>query len=317
MLHSVSMCSLRHEYWFGKLMAWTFFFICFFFFKAGYFNKGFGGSGISEFLEYFIDRCKRLLVPYLAWGIIGSIIYFGFVFGFPDCFSSNTRHLHWSHVYLVSHFWGNPPVWFLFSFWATYVLMYWLRHRWFLYLLPLLPCVSYVLYRMGNPLWMSLNNVPMGLFMFELGHLWHRLEMRCTKRQFLVLSLVLLLVFIVSNKLLFGSYDMSLNHWDHNPLGVMLNTPIALTGISGVLLSLPQWRIPGITFIGEHSMVFFVMHYPLIHLYKFGLGVNHIHIDHSWWHCITLMLLIFVLCSLCVKYIEMVPGLSGRWPKNK
>lgn len=311
MLHCVSMCSLRHEFWFGKLMGWTFFFICFFFFKAGYFNRGID-TAVNSFGDYLVDRSRRLLIPYVMWGVIGSVVYFGFIFAFPDCFTSNSRHLHWEHVYLVSHFWGNPPVWFLFSFWATYVLMYWFRHRWFFWIMPLLPCMSYTLYRMGNPLWMSLNNVPLGLFMFVLGHLWHHLQLNLSKAKFLTLSLILLCCFIAGNKLIYGSIDMSLNRWNYNPFGAMLDIPLALTGISGVLLCLPQWRIPFITFVGEHSMVYFVMHYPLIYLYKFTLGVNHIHIAHSWWHCTIMMALILTLCTLCVRYVESIPWLSGR-----
>lgn len=311
LLHSVSMVSLRHDFWFGKLMAWTFFFICFFFFKAGYFNKGIQG----DFLPYFWDRSKRLLLPYLSWGIIGSVVYFGFLYGFQQHFHGSINRLSWVHVYSLSHFYGNPPVWFLFSFWATYIIMWFVRRRWFLWCMPLLPLVSYWLYRQGNPLWMSLNNVPMGLFMFELGHLWHRWQSKVPRNIFLVLSIIMIIVFVISNRMLHGTYDMSMNKWDHSPWGVYLNTPLALMGISGLLLSLPQYRIPVLTYIGQHSMVYFVMHYPLIYLYKFTLGVNHIRIARDWWHCGGMILFILAVCTLMVPIIERNPLLSGRFQK--
>src|SRR5574344_659147 len=82
MLHVVSSCGYRNEFWFSKLMAWTFFFMSFFFFKAGYFNKTVGGNS----WDYCKDKAKRLLTPYLVWGTIGNIIYFGFLLIWPDVF---------------------------------------------------------------------------------------------------------------------------------------------------------------------------------------------------------------------------------------
>ena len=61
-LHCVSMCGFRGcTFWFDKLMAWTFFFICFFFFKAGYFNKS-----ISAPTKFFLkDKFKRLFISFI------------------------------------------------------------------------------------------------------------------------------------------------------------------------------------------------------------------------------------------------------------
>jgi len=97
MLHTVSTCGLRGEFWFGKLMAWTFFFMSFFFFKAGYFNKGVVGN----YRLYVKDRVKRLLVPYLVWGGIGSAVFFGFICTVP-ALKPVFNGLNWEHLYRQS-----------------------------------------------------------------------------------------------------------------------------------------------------------------------------------------------------------------------
>lgn len=318
MLHAVSMVGYRGEYWFGKLMAWSFFFLCFFFFKAGYFNKTVGGDSLS----YCIDKARRLLLPYVMWGAIGSVIYFGFTRGWPDHFGALVRQFRWHHLWRQSHFYGNPPCWFLFSFFTTYILAHFVRKwgwlsRVFSVAWVGLPLLSYWLWREHNPLWMSLSNVPMGLFMFQLGHVWHRVEDRLPSRWLLLLSMALVALFIYGNRHWHGEYDMSLNLWVQRPWGCMVNTVAALCGLSGILLtwkSMP--RIPGLCFVGQHSMVFFVMHYPLLFLYRFLAALAHGRIYHSWTHLSVMLLIIALTCTLLVPAIERVPWFSGRWPKR-
>ena len=38
-LHTITFCGHKEDEWWSEIMAWSFFFMCFFFFKAGYFNK--------------------------------------------------------------------------------------------------------------------------------------------------------------------------------------------------------------------------------------------------------------------------------------
>ena len=315
MLHVVGMCGLRNEFWFQKLMAWTFFFLCFFFFKAGYFNKTVAGDSWA----FVKDKGKRLLIPYIVWGLIGNIIYFGFLYGWPRVFASTMRQVHWSHLWEQSHFYGNPPCWFLFSFFVMYVAVH-LWHRFVPrgnWLWPVLPLLSYGLYTQKNPLWMSLDNVAMGIFFFELGHWWHEAERRLPRGWFVALSVLLVVLFLYGNRHWHGEYDMSLNKWVQRPWGTVLNSVCVLCGLSGLLLSLPLRRVPLLGFIGEHSMVFFVGHYPLIFLYRMGMSVAGINIRRQWFHAEILLFLIFVLCALSVRSIEKVPWLSGRWKKLK
>ena len=320
MLHAISMCGYRHEFWFDKLMAWTFFFMSFFFFKAGYFNKGVSGAT----MPYLADRAKRLLVPYATWAAIGSAVYFGYLLLFPSSFRKYYRMLSWHHLWDDSHVWGNPPLWFLVSFFTTYVVVFFLskvpplRLRRLALPLSLLsvafPFVSYYLWTERNPLWMSLNNVFMGVFFFYLGRSWHWLRQRVPRWWLMGLSVVLIAVFVYGNFHWHGQYDMSLNKFMGKPWGAGINTVCALVGISGLLLSLPLRRVPLLGYIGQHSMVYFVAHYPLFHLYAFTHLAFHHTVAYHWEDFILMMLFALVTCTWLVPHVERVPWLSGRWP---
>ena len=312
MLHVISTCGYRGEFWFGKVMAWSFFFMSFFFFKAGYFNKGVKGKT----LPYLKDRMKRLLVPYFVWGAIGSIVFFGFLLLFPDSFHRYYKILRWEHLWQDSRFWGNPPVWFLFSFFACYVLTHFIgKVKYLKWVAITFPFISYYLWTQRNPLWMSLDNVFMGMFFFYLGHAWRWAQTRVPKGWLIAVSILLIAAFVVNNKLFHGEYDMSLNKFHNHPWGAGINTICALVGLSGLLLSLPMKRVPAVGYIGEHSMVYFVAHYPLIFLYSFTHLVFHHTVAHHWEDFILMMLFILVTCTWLVPYVEKVPWLSGRWKK--
>ncbi len=179
-----------------------------------------------------------------------------------------------------------------------------------------MPFISYIMAQMKNPLILSLNNVFMGIFFFYLGHYWHLLQKKVPNKYLILISLVLIAVFIAGNKMWHGEYDMSLNKWVQNPWGAGINTMCALVGISGLLLAIPMKRVPVIGFMGEHSMVFFVLHYIIIYIYKFVRAINHHSLSHHWDDFIILMVLILCICSWLVPLIEKYAFLSGRFKKR-
>lgn len=323
MLHIIGVCGYRNEFWFTKVMAWTFFFMSFFFFKAGYFNKGVSGNT----LPYLKDRAQRLLVPYVTWGTIGSAIFFAFLLIFPRQLAPYYKMLRWEHLWQDSHFWGNPPLWFLFSFCTTYIVVHLINKCPSLklgtirispsLLIVSFPFASYWLWTMRNPMWMSLDNVFMGIFFFYLGRTWRWIGNRISRPWAIAISLILIACFIVGNKLWHGIYDMSLNKFASNPWGAGINTICALVGISGILLSIPMRRIPVLGYIGQHSMVYFVAHYPLIFIYTLTHAVFRHSVYHHWEDVILMLLFVLITCSWLVPNVEQVPWLSGNYRNTK
>jgi uncharacterized membrane protein len=78
---------------------------------------------------------------------------------------------------------------------------------------------------------------------------------------------------------------------------------------------LPTPRVPLINFIGEHSMVFFVMHNPIILSYVHVCKLLGHNISKSIPDLIIILILSFTLCYVAVPFVERVPWLSGRWKK--
>ena len=165
-LHIMAFCGKENVDWWQEVMQWSYFFMSFFFFKAGYFNKGTG----ANYKEYFIDRCKRLLIPYLSAGCIGAAVYFAFYPTLSVKYKGWVEPLQADHIWTNSSFYGNGPVWFLFSFFCVYILVHYIekvKHlHWITVTFPLL---SYLLWTWGNPLWISANNVFIATFFFYLG----------------------------------------------------------------------------------------------------------------------------------------------------
>lgn len=312
MLHTFQFTGFNHEPWWKEVMDWSFYLMCFFFFKAGYFNHGVSGPT----WPYIKDRTKRLLVPYITCGLIGLALFWSFWACLEGRYSENPIKFLWIHLWRVSDFYGNAPMWFLLSFYVTYILIHFIEKVKHLHwIVPTFPLAGYILYTHGNPLWLNLNNVFMGVFFFYLGHQWHRLLCHIGRKKMFALSLLLTGIFVVSNIIWHGVYTMHSNDFTGNPWGATLNTIVIVCGLSGLFLSANLPRIPFINFIGEHSMVYFVLHFPILFFIKnLHLCFHHSMVGHADDATIALIL-VFVGCTWLVPYFERTPWLSGRWKK--
>ena len=167
-LHIMAFCGQDKQDWWLEIMRWSFFFMTFFFFKAGYFNKG---TSAGTDLEYLRDRSKRLLVPYLSAGIIGAVVYFSFYFPLVDRYNKFVEPLEWNHIWMKSGFYGNSPIWFLFSFFTVYMMVRYIdKVKHLCWLTILFPALSYWAYKTGNNVPMSLGNVFIRNQLFRIFH---------------------------------------------------------------------------------------------------------------------------------------------------
>ncbi|MBR3114754.1 MAG: acyltransferase family protein [Bacteroidaceae bacterium] len=312
MLHTFQYTGFTVQPWWKELMDWSFYLMCFFFFKAGYFNRTTSGPT----LPYLWDRTKRLLVPYITCGLIGNVLFWLFMWLLEGEYSRNPIRFLWIHTYKVSDFYGNAAMWFLFSFYIMYVAVHFIgKVRWLKWLALAFPFVSYWLWSEGNPLWMNLNNVCMGIFFFYLGHWWRLLTARTGRRTEFIISVVMLVIFVVSNVEWHGVYTMHSNLFSGNPWGAVVNTVLVVCGLSGLFLSIRLPRVPLIGYVGEHSMVYFVLHFPVLYAYRNIALLNHVSLRGSWADAVLMLVIVFAFCTLVVRWFERVPLLSGRWPK--
>lgn len=314
-LHIMAFCGQEDQEWWGEVMRWSFFFMSFFFFKAGFFNKG-TSSGTD--MDYLKDRSKRLLVPYVTSGVIGLVVYFSFYFPLVDRYKKFVEPLEWSHIWMKSGFYGNSPIWFLFSFFVVYMMVRYIdKVKHLCWLTILFPALSYWAYRTGNNVPMSLGNVFIACYFFYLGRLWQWAMCRFEVRRLMAASWLMVLLFVVLGFVAPGTYNMSQNIFTGNALMAVVRATLVLCGLSGVLLTARVPRIPWLCFIGEHSMVFFISHYPMLYFYKF----THLSFGRSIYgrvdDALILLPVVFCICSWLVPYVERVPWLSGRWPGSR
>lgn len=334
-LHVTNSCGFGQESWWVPIMDWSYYFMSFFFFKAGYFNKTVAGDS-KEFIK---KKFKQLMVPYFVWGFIGNIIYFFFVWFILDPKNVFVKQVSIDHIWKSSQFYGNIPCWFLFSFFQSYIIAHliakvppllripipevlrWHPHRtvlnfkihWFILLFPF---VSFWLWQQDNPLWFSLNNMFIGIYLFYLGRLWHFLMEKLGKTITVSLSMIMLLAYVYLNATYGGKYTMSDNRWEGDFFVVTFSITFVLCGLSGLLLNMNLPRIPVLNYIGQHSMVFFVAHYPIMMLYKLIRSANVKTLRGHWDDYTILLLVIFGFCFLLVPYVEKIPWLSGRFKKK-
>ena len=314
-LHIMAFCGQEDQEWLGEVMRWSFFFMSFFFFKAGFFNKG-TSSGTD--MDYLKDRSKRLLVPYVTSGVIGLVVYFSFYFPLVDRYKKFVEPLEWSHIWMKSGFYGNSPIWFLFSFFVVYMMVRYIdKVKHLCWLTILFPALSYWAYRTGNNVPMSLGNVFIACYFFYLGRLWQWAMCRFEIRRLMAASWLMVLLFVALGFVAPGTYNMSQNIFTGNALMAVVRATLVLCGLSGVLLTARVPRIPWLCFIGEHSMVFFISHYPMLYFYKF----THLSFGRSIYgrvdDALILLPVVFCICSWLVPYVERVPWLSGRWPGSR
>ena len=308
-LHVVCQTSLRQADWWKLIMEWSFYLMSFFFFKAGYFNKGVQGDSRA----YCWDKFRRLMIPYFSWAAISAGVCLFFMLTFPGKFPGTEQSFNNFRLLVGGFTWGNSPLWFLPCFFAAYIIVHFIEKVRHLHLIIILfPLLSYWLYKQGNPLYFMMDNVFCGAFFFYLGKLWHKMLDWAGDRKGLILSIVLIFAFVCMNIYLHGEYEMKTNTFIGPFWRVMLNTVLALTGLSGILLTTKIRRIPGLCYIGEHSMVYYIGHYPMIMCYVYISMLLEHNIKKSVPDMLVMTILVFIICTILVPYIEKVFWLSGK-----
>lgn len=327
MLHISDNCGISTQEWWQNVMHWSFYFMSFFFFKAGYFNKTVAGDSKG----FIIGKFKSLMVPYFVWGAVGSAIYLFFCAFILPPQNHLVRALNWQHLWETSAWYGNSPTWFLFCFFTAYVSMHLISKAPSLaipvrpgkslrikihWAVLIFPWISYKLCQLDNPLWMDLDNVFWGIFLFFLGRLWRVVLERYPRSTAMAISVLLLIAFVVMNALDEGEYSMMSNTWTGYFPITLVKIVCSLCGLSGLLIMLRVPAVPVLDYIGRHSMVYFVGHYPIITFYKMVRSASVHTLNHHWDDWIILIFITFTICTLLVPHVEKVPWMSGRYKKD-
>jgi fucose 4-O-acetylase-like acetyltransferase len=287
---------------FTAIMHILFFFMPWFYFKSGYLYS----SPKNGTKSYIHGKVKSLLIPFVIFTLIGFLLSFPF-----DLLVSNRSiwRMLVSPVYAMIR-WGNGgnsniPIWFLLSLFFSltgFVFLDKFRIKWFIIFFPL---AGYALYyfNYNQILPLGLANLFLGIFYLYAGYLFRtKIENSRYSTLFLCLAAV---IYGITQIFYFSSLDMRID--------MLLSGNYFLYVLSGLCgLALIYYLgekinyFKPVNYIGENSMVYFIMHWPILLLVKNSMESLSLKTS-GYVYAGILSFIVFLVLPICVK------GLNGKF----
>lgn len=281
----------------GKLEDFIlFFFMPWFFFKAGFFWK-------ENTIENVIRQgYKRLIKPFIIFSIIGHLLYCVQLYIEKD--------YYWGH-YILSPFKallrygcviGNEPLWFLLSLFIIRILYTLIKNYKISFFLVIILCLligstcNYL--DITEPRY--LGNVATGLLFYSVGNLWQGYRDIFNKTIYFVLLLLctIFLYFIYPsaidsfyNKTIYGNYFI----W-------IIHSILCIISINYLFSKLPPIKF--FQNIGKNSMPYYIVHRVIIFTIQdifLLIGLSTTGLTPFIWSTI----MCFILLPISAKYIKL------------
>lgn len=258
--HVCGMCGLMESPIHMIPYKLLYFYIPYFFFKAGCFY-----NPDKDIRLVFLESSKRLLVPFFVFSLMGYVL-----FGAIE--PMNTWHYWWypiRQIFAIGRVEGNGPLWFLLSLFIVRLLFQTSRNSLWKQICWIVAggCIGII----GNYYGIrprTISNVGMGIFFYGLGFLMRNLQYN--KKVGNILLLLFVLIYIAMIPLGWHLVDFSLNRLEIgcHPMW-MINCVIACVVVNYLFRNY-SWEHSPLAWIGEHSMIFLCIHsmiYELLHQY--------------------------------------------------
>lgn len=244
------------------LSRFLFFYMPWFFFKAGMF---FNPQKSSE--DTFKSSVRRLLVPYAVFFVIGQVIIA------IQLFTQHNLHLNYLTATLREFIytgaaWGNGPLWFLFSLFMVRMIFSIIGKYSYGGVLITVVSIScaWFIHIFGIALPLYVGNVCLGCFFYGLGYLikdvqYHRASITlCTIGY----------IFTVAVFPILGSFVN--NSSDYYLWWIVASIMAIITYNGG--FKMVKWNMMPLQFCGVHSLEILVSHMPifnLVSIFRFAL----------------------------------------------
>jgi len=196
---------------------------------------------------------------------------------------------------------GNGPLWFFISLFVVKVSGYYIsRYKHFYFSSIFIILVGFVLSKYKIILPLSLSTVPIGLLFYFAGYLYSKQSV-IFKNKYLIILLILMLV--ICNYYYSSYVDVHLNKVKYGNYFIFSFASLLTIPVLIYLSEMISSKI--LSFIGNKSFYFFVLHWPVFYLvkaiYSRILSINMADV-HGY---IYLLLLISVALSVCLATIKM------------
>ncbi len=280
--------------YFTLVMHISFFFMPWFYFKSGYFHKN--DQKLDK--QYLKTKAKKLLIPFISFFIIGSIIQISIEL-------YEAQRPAW-RIFLSPFYQflqngnggsGNLPLWFLISLFFTNIIYTAINQYNLKWVIIMFPIIGYILQLYHVKLPLGINNLFLAIFFYFAGNIFHKLEN--TQK---IIQLIIAVPLYILNVFYCNSY-----------VGFMTNTLAygdyfiyIISSLAGIILlnfigSKLNYLKP-INYIGKNSFIYYVLHWPILNILWNIL-------KHFSWHSINyiislLSLVIFIGIHLIIPTIN-------------
>lgn len=288
----------------GRLL---FFFMPWFFFKAGMFNK----ANLER--KVIVKSFKRLMIPFIFFSIIGQLSHIlRMGYNFQEYLISTLKQL-----VLLGAVHGNLPLWFLFSLFLVKIFYNWIDlHK---FLRPTL--VAVISFIAVNFLYYTGLTKPYYVATFFSGLCFYSLGIVFKRRQYKIAVVIVALIYLYCNTAyLSTSVDMRINALAYGKY--FLWYPYSLCGIIAVnnlskyICSTTSFFDPVVKVVinvGKHSMGYYVVHWLLLSI-SVSLFTKYLGVPEGipLFICVVLLLAILlpVINFALVKWIPWSVGIT-------
>lgn len=235
----------------NRYVPFLFSFMMWFFYKSGMYHK------VTDMKSIVKSSIKRLLIPYIVFTLIG-ILFGTFITLYK---SENLIDFYIGSVYqtlVMGGAFSNMPIWFLLSLFCVRIIFnHFINCNKGMEItgVSLIIAVILALYDVEKPPY--LGNICLGLFFYGLGYYLKQIQF---ERYIFIVALAL---YILLYLLYPSNIDVRANHCtDGSYLGAVIAGVCAIVVINN--LSRFKLSLQPLTYLGEHSMVYYLCHWVLL-----------------------------------------------------
>jgi len=282
---------------FNFVMHVSFFFMPWFYFKSGYMYTP-AKHGTKS---YLLGKAKSLLLPFVLFTLIG------FALSFPFEITESNRSV-WrillSPAYAMIR-WGNggngnQPIWFLLSLFFALTGFVFFDKLKIKQLIILFPVFGYILYYFNLNLPLGLSNLFLSIFFLYTGHIFrHHIEGTKYSIWLLWTSVA---IYGLTQLFYFSYLDMRINTVISGDYFVYLVSALSGLLVTYFIAKKADYFKP-LNYIGENSMVYFVVHWPIMFLIKNILDAFSFKTT-GYLFAVLLSVIVFGLLPLCVSVLN-------------
>ena len=287
------------------------FHMCIFFFVSGYLFKE-----NQNKKSYIIKKIKNLLIPFLIWNLICSVI---------ELLITHNITLFFHKLFIINgDLCWNAPIWFLLILFITEIIFFFLQNikiikNKYIYH-ALIFILSLLIFILIGPYKMSLkaNLIPLGLLFFNLGYIYKLINKSIINKNNKITVFLLCTILLIINVIFCVILNDRVSYTGAYFGNILFFIISSISGVLGYFILFENFasnlkNANFLTNIGFLSMPIMIFQYSLFHVYNF-VSFKLFNID-IWHYRSTLKA--SILCMITILLIFLVRYFIKKFVNNK